>query len=207
MGAIKVRVAVRRAGIVGVVPTVEKPQPALLIESMRIGVGTSYLKAMAETLIHVNLQCVVVRNTDGPVEIRIGVVSQERRAQCHIACSKALHERGDIFGGDAGNVVSVRVNLLVGPSGKQGMLRGGDLSLIEWKRNHFMGSVVRDVAQAKYECIAGLPLDVERPILGVRQNISGIVTSEHQWSAAGEVVCRTVRGGVGNELGRVRNQI
>src|SRR5580692_10081875 len=86
------------------------------------------------------------------------------------------------------------------------MLRGGNLSLIEWKRDHFVRPVVSDVAHGEYECIAGLPLDVERPILGIRQNVSRIVTTENQRSTARQVVCRAVRGSVVNKLARVRNQ-
>ena len=64
------------------------------------------------------------------------------------------------------------------------MLRRGDLRLIERNGQDLMLAVVADVAGAEQPVVGGLVLQIERPVLRVRQLVVDVIAAEQERTKA-----------------------
>jgi hypothetical protein len=158
VGAVKVSVSICRSGAEGIVPVKEEAEGALLIKSMRPGVGAGDEKAMAKALGDTRLQGVIIRYSLRFIEVGVGLVADERNAEINIALRETGDDRTETLGGDARSVVSIGKVLLINASFECRVLWRGDSCLVERNWHHQVNAVIADVGDVDQESVVGLPL-------------------------------------------------
>src|SRR6201999_829335 len=158
-------------------------------------------EAVAVAFGDVELQRVVVGFASGFGVLRVRVEADERNAQRGVAAAEAFDERRNVFGSNARNGVTVRIDLAV-----DGIRRRGEVGLVEWNRDDFVDAVIADERERNPEVLARLPLKVDGVVLGIRKLVGRIVAGKDERAAKRDAVRGAERRRVVDELRDVGNE-
>src|SRR5260370_17310228 len=132
----------------------------------------------------IELQGLVIGHSYCRSEYRVRVVPYVRSAERGNARWKTVGKGVIILRCNTRDAVAVRVILLEGSASERRVLWRCDLRLVERQRNRFVNSDVPYVADCYDHVVAGLPLQIERPVFRVGQPIFIIVAYEQVAPAA-----------------------
>ena len=201
VGTVEVGGAVAVAEVEGVVAVVEEAEAALLVEGVGVGVGSADLEAVAHALFEVSVEGVVGVDAGGFVVDGLGGVADVGDAMVDVAAFVV----GVIVGaaGESGSADGVAVGVFFAVDGVGGV---GDAGLVEGDGDDLVTAEVADVTELDGDGRCGLPLDVERVVVGVGKLVVAVVDAERDGLAAvvdgsevGKILAEVRRLGAGGD--------
>src|ERR1700676_1754868 len=136
---------------------------------------------MTQSLRRTELKSMVVGISFCLIKHRVGTIADIRSAEIGVPTRGSV----ELLGRHARHLVAVRRRLTINR-----VARRSDARLVKRDRNSSMDAVVADIGESEGQSVHRLPLQVETPVLGIGDLVSGIVSTEQEWvGPRNETIC------------------